>query len=128
MDFNSKVKKGQVMARLDPTTYQAAVDSAQANLALTQANADSAAVNVGKMKAMLDLANLTVQRDEPLLKQGLINQNQMDTDQTATETARAGLPGRPGAGTRFQGADWRRAGPAPAGPVQPVEDRDPEPF
>ncbi|MGA2477534.1 MAG: efflux RND transporter periplasmic adaptor subunit [Spirochaetia bacterium] len=88
VDFNSKVKKGQVMARLDPTTYQAAVDSAQANLALTQANAESAAVNVGKMKAMLDLATLTEQRDEPLLKQGFINQNQMDTDQTAMETAR----------------------------------------
>ena len=68
-------------------TYQAAVDSAKANLRLAQANLNSAKVNVGKMKALLDLANLTVQRDEPLLKQGLINQNQMDTDNTAAVTA-----------------------------------------
>jgi HlyD family secretion protein len=88
VDFNSRVRKGQVLANLDPTTYQAAVDSARANLALAQANADSAAVNVGKMKAMLDLATMTAQRDEPLLQQGLINQNQMDMERTAAETAR----------------------------------------
>ena len=28
VDFNSRVRKGQIMATLDPTTYQAAVDSA----------------------------------------------------------------------------------------------------
>jgi HlyD family secretion protein len=88
VDFNSKVRKGQVLANLDPTTYQAAVDSAQASLRLAQANADSATVNVGKMKAQLDLANLIVQRDEPLLTQGLINQNQMDTERTSAETAK----------------------------------------
>ena len=88
VDFNSRVRKGQVLANLDPTTYQAAVDSSRANLQLAQANADSTEVNVGKMKAQLDLANLTVQRDEPLLTQGLINQNQMDTERTAAETAR----------------------------------------
>jgi HlyD family secretion protein len=87
-DFNDRVKTGQVLATLDPTTFQAAVDSSKANLALTQASLNSAQVNVGKMKALLDLANLTLQRDEPLLKQGLINQNQVDTDRTGTETAR----------------------------------------
>jgi len=87
VDFNSRVRKGQIMATLDPTTYQAAVDSAQASLRLAEANLNSAQVNVGKMKALSDMANLTVQRDEPLLKQGLINQNQMDTDNTAAVTA-----------------------------------------
>ena len=86
-DYNSRVKKDQVLATLDPTDYQAAVDSSKANLRLAQANLNSAKVNVGKMKALLDMANLTVQRDEPLLKQGLINQNQMDMDNTAAVTA-----------------------------------------
>jgi len=86
-DYNSRVKKNQILATLDPTDYKAAVDSGRANLNLAQANLNSAKVNVGKMKALLDLANLTVQRDEPLLKQGLINQNQMDTDNTAGITA-----------------------------------------
>jgi HlyD family secretion protein len=86
-DYNTRVKKNQVLATLDPTDYKAAVDSAKASLRLAQANLNSAKVNVGKMKALLDLANLTEQRDEPLLKQGLINQNQMDTDNTAAITA-----------------------------------------
>jgi len=86
-DYNTRVKKNQILATLDPTDYQAAVDSAKASLRLAEANLNSAKVNVGKMKALLDLANLTVQRDEPLLKQGLINQNQMDTDNTAAITA-----------------------------------------
>ena len=87
VDFKSKVRKGQILANLDPTTYQAAVDSAQANISLAQANADNAAVNVGKMKDLLDMANLTVQRDEPMIAQGLINQNQMDMDRTAAMSA-----------------------------------------
>jgi HlyD family secretion protein len=86
-DYNTHVTKGQVLATLDPTTYQAAVDSSRANLRLAEANLNSAHVNVGKMKALLDMANLTVQRDDPLLKQGLINQNQMDTDNTAAVSA-----------------------------------------
>jgi HlyD family secretion protein len=87
VDFNSKVRKGQVLANLDPTTFQAAVDSAQANITLAQANADNSTVNVGKMKAQLDMANLTVQRDEPMIQQGFINQNQMDTEKTSADTA-----------------------------------------
>jgi len=88
VDFNSKVRKGQVLATLDPTTYQAAVDSAQANLQLVQANLDAARVNVDKAKAQLDMADLTVQRDEPLVKQELLTQNQLDTDRTAAETTK----------------------------------------
>ena len=42
VDYNSKVKKGQVLARLDPTTLQAQLDSAKASLAQSQANAAAA--------------------------------------------------------------------------------------
>ena len=42
VDFNSKVKKGQVLAKIDPTTFQAALDQAEAGLAQAQAQADSA--------------------------------------------------------------------------------------
>ena len=86
-DFNDQVKKGQILATLDPTTYQAAVDSAEASLRLDEANLNSAMVNVGKMKSLLDMANLTVQRDKPLFDKGLIAQSQMDADTTAAETA-----------------------------------------
>ena len=42
VDYNSKVKKGQVLARLDPTVLAAALDSARAQLAQSQAQAAAA--------------------------------------------------------------------------------------
>jgi HlyD family secretion protein len=87
VDYNSIVRKGQVLTTLDPTTFQAAVDSAQANLSLAQANLESAKVNVGKMKDLLDLANLTLSQDEPLVKQGLIQVSQIESERTAALTA-----------------------------------------
>jgi HlyD family secretion protein len=42
VDYNSKVKKGQVLARLDPTALQAQLDSAKAQLAQSQAQASAA--------------------------------------------------------------------------------------
>jgi HlyD family secretion protein len=47
-DYNSVVKKGQVVAKLDPAIFQAQLDQAQANLANAQASirtAESAVVN-----------------------------------------------------------------------------------
>jgi HlyD family secretion protein len=41
VDYNSHVKKGQVLAKLDPTTFQAALDQAQATLAQTVAQAQA---------------------------------------------------------------------------------------
>src|SRR5580692_12772487 len=38
VDYNSIVKGGELIAELDPSTYQAQVDQAQANLANAQAN------------------------------------------------------------------------------------------
>jgi len=40
-DFNSHVKKGQVLAKLDPTTLQAALDQARASLAQSEAQAQA---------------------------------------------------------------------------------------
>ncbi len=85
--YNSIVRKGQVLTTLDPTTFQATVDSAQANLNLEDANLESAKVNVGKMKDLLDLANLTLSQDEPLAKQGLIQESQIESERTAALTA-----------------------------------------
>jgi HlyD family secretion protein len=113
VDYNSKVTKGQVLAVLDPTTFQAsvaqdtanlsaaqatarasasaieqdlsAVQAATATLAQQQASLRSAQANAAKAAATLALAKTTVQRDAVLLKQGYIPQSQMDTDQTAVD-------------------------------------------
>jgi HlyD family secretion protein len=115
VDFNSRVTKGEVLATLDPAPFQASVEQASANYAAAQSNAAatassvtqagasvasvaatfqqqqaslrSAQANVGKAKAQVALANLTVQRDMSLVKQGFIAQNQLDADRTAAETS-----------------------------------------
>lgn len=45
VDFNSKVRAGQVLARLDPTTLQAALDQMRASLAQAQAQAAGSAAS-----------------------------------------------------------------------------------
>jgi HlyD family secretion protein len=87
VDYNSIVKKGQVLCTIDPTEYQAAVGSSTASLNLAKANLHVSEVAVDKAKAALDMADLTVNRDLPLLKQNLINQNQVDLDKTAAAEA-----------------------------------------
>src|SRR5690348_7460398 len=59
-DFNSKVTKGQLIARIDPAPSQAKVDQAQANVQAAQANAISAEANVQKALASVQSANAAV--------------------------------------------------------------------
>jgi HlyD family secretion protein len=87
VDFNSRVRKGEVLATLDPAPFQDAVDTATANLKLAQANLASAQATVGKTKDQLDLAVLTEKREVPLVQQGFAAQSQLDADQTAAATA-----------------------------------------
>jgi len=101
VDYNSRVTKGEVLATLDPTQFQAAAQQSGANLAAAkasyaaalsaiaqdQASLRSAQANATKAQAQLALAELTVRRDESLLRQGFIPQSQMDADQTAVKAA-----------------------------------------
>jgi len=54
-DFNTPVKKGQVVARIDPQIYQARVDQARATLNAQQAAVVNAQAQIEKSKA--DVAN-----------------------------------------------------------------------
>lgn len=104
VDYNSIVRKGEVLAKLDPTSFQAAADQANATLAVSKAQAaagtstiaQSAAntqnmaaneqqlvANVKKAQAQETLSSLTVSRDHSLLAQGYISQSQLDTDVAA---------------------------------------------
>ena len=63
--YNSIVKKGQLLARIDPTPFIQKVDQDKANLA-------SAEANVLKQRAVLSYDRLTYIRDEKLWKENLI--------------------------------------------------------
>lgn len=74
------VKEGEIVVQLDDSQLRLSEESAQAALA-------SAKINVEKAKAQADLANLTLKRDQSLIKQNLIPQSQLDTDQTNASAA-----------------------------------------
>jgi len=116
-DFNSTVKKGQVIAQLDPAQAKAQVEQAQANLqqaraslanaqaAVTdaqaknlaakstvqnnQAGVSGAEANVAVLKAQQDDALSLLKQQEALLKSGVIAQRDYDVSMTAYKTAEA---------------------------------------
>ncbi len=82
VDFNSPVKKGQLLAQIDPATFQAQVDQARANLL-------SAEANLKKNEAALFDARRTFDRNKTLLAKNFISQSDLDASETAVQTALA---------------------------------------
>jgi HlyD family secretion protein len=84
VDFNSPVKKGQLIARIDQTSFEAQVEQAKANL-------NSAKANVEKAEATLVDARRTVARNRELRAKDLIAQSDLDTSITNFDTSKAGV-------------------------------------
>ncbi len=84
MDYNDRVKVGQVMARLDTAKIEAQLTQSRAAL-------ESAKANVVKAEASLIDAKRTRGRDKELVSKGLISQSDFDTAETNYETSVAGL-------------------------------------
>ena len=117
VDFNAKVKKGQVIAQLDPAVSRAQVEQSRANLAqatasLSQAQAavrdaqakalaakstvqneqagvSGAQANLEVLKAQRDDALSLLKQQEALLKSGVIAQRDYDTANTSYKAAAA---------------------------------------
>lgn len=60
----SDVKAGQVLYRIDPATYQAAYDSAQANLARAQANLEAARLKAGRYAELVKIEAVSAQAND----------------------------------------------------------------
>jgi HlyD family secretion protein len=82
VDFNSHVKKGQLIALIDPATFEAQVEQQKANLYAAKANLEKAEATVVDTKRSMT-------RNKELLAKGLIAQSDFDTSQTNYETAAA---------------------------------------
>jgi HlyD family secretion protein len=83
-DFNSVVKAGEVVARIDPSIYQARRDQAGATLANTIAAKAKASTELAQRKRELD-------RAKSLLDQQFVSQNDVDVAVTAYQGALAQL-------------------------------------
>jgi len=82
VDFNSAVKKGQELARIDPQFYKAAREMAQANKMAAEANLQRSSVQERDAKRQYGRA-----RD--LAAQGIATQAELDAAQAAFEAAQA---------------------------------------
>lgn len=94
----SDVKAGQILYEIDPASFQAAYDSAKANLEATQKAADRAraavnasSANVTRQQATLKLAQTNSQRLEDLFKEKAVSASDRDQAATDMEVAKAAL-------------------------------------
>ena len=82
VDFNSQVKRDQLIARIDPAIFEAQVEQARANLL-------SARANLEKADAALVDAKRTFDRTKELYQRNLIARSELDTAETNHETSKA---------------------------------------
>jgi len=82
VDFNSRVKKGQLIAQIDPSTFEAQAQQAEANLHSAQANLD-------KSNTALVDAKRTFDRNKELYSKNLVPKSDLDTAETNYESAKA---------------------------------------
>lgn len=90
VDFNTPVKKGQIIARIDPQIYQASAEQARANLQAAEANLTKAKVQG------LD-AERQARRAAELVEQKLISQAERDTARANADATHAGVAAAEGA-------------------------------
>jgi HlyD family secretion protein len=81
-DFNDRVRKGQVIARIDPSTFEAQIAQGDAGIASARANLQTA-------QAALRNAELDYGRKASLVQQKLIARGDLDQAQAARDQARA---------------------------------------
>lgn len=111
-DFNTKVKKGQLVAEIDPAPFKAAVDQAsatldaakaarvtanatlaqaRATLVNAEANTASQKANVVKAQSAIDLAKVENDRRQVMVKDGSTSQEDADTAKAAYDQAIASM-------------------------------------
>lgn len=82
VDFNSTVKKGDLLAEIDPTVFDAQVNQTQANLMAQKAQNESSKANLVAAKANFD-------RIEKLYQQNLASKGELDAARGQFEVAQA---------------------------------------
>jgi HlyD family secretion protein len=97
VDYNSRVRKGQTIAEIDPSLFNAAVEQSQGNFLSAEANLQRARVTLAD-------AERTLQRNKKLLAGGIISQGDYDLSETAWQSAKASLKAAEGAVAQTRGA------------------------
>jgi len=105
VDFNDRVTKNQILAQVDPETFQNAVDQAQARLKQAQATVDNGRASINRATVALDVAEKAYNRQKLLFSEQAISQQaweqadqayvnaklSLETEQVSLKSALAGL-------------------------------------
>ncbi len=101
-DFNSIVKKGQVIARLDPSLFDAQLQQVQANLVQARANLTKARSDLEQRRVQLTDAQQKYDRARQLANQQLLAQSELDSAKVAVDTATAAVASQQATVTQAQ--------------------------
>ena len=96
-DYNSQVKKGQVIAHIDPAVYRAQMEQSRGNYLAAQANLD-------KAKVTLADSTRTLKRYQNLVKDGSVSVSDFDTYATAAASAKAAVASAQGSVAQAKGS------------------------
>ena len=98
VDFNSEVKAGQLLAQIDPETFeyrlrsaQADVDAARASVATAQANLLAAMTQVSRAQVDLAEAQRDLDRKQSLVEKQFIAQSEADKARALVNTSQEAL-------------------------------------
>lgn len=91
VDFNSPVKKDQVIALIDPKTYETRVLQNEADLKVAEANVTVQQAGISRAEANLRRARLDYERTKPLVDKKTLPQSDLDSALAAYESAKADL-------------------------------------
>ncbi|MFI5119419.1 MAG: efflux RND transporter periplasmic adaptor subunit [Thermoanaerobaculia bacterium] len=90
-DFNSRVRKGDVVALIDPQLFDGALKQAVADLENARANVLAADANVVKARATLDQTKADYERAQSMAKDGVGTQQALDQAKAGYESAKASV-------------------------------------
>ena len=98
VDFNSEVKAGQLIAQIDPETFeyrvrssQADVDAARAAVLTAQANAAASRAQLARVQVDLDEAQRDLDRKQTLVEKQFVAQSEADRARALVNTSGAAL-------------------------------------
>lgn len=91
VDYNTPVTAGQLIARIDPKTFEMRTRQAEADLKVAEANIAIQRAGISRAEANLRHAQQEFDRQKPLAAKGSVSESSLDSARADLDTARAEL-------------------------------------
>jgi HlyD family secretion protein len=91
VDYNSRVRQGDIVARINPQTYESRVQEAEANLQAARASLLSAQSELNRQRVTTLNLERDLKRKRELLDKNFISAAEFDTNQSAYDAQKAVL-------------------------------------